>query len=103
MDLANFSTVPLLLSSEAKYTQAWEQADKGKKLGVIWNERVSEGDPRAVAAAREQAQQQAKAQAQAKVVPGAAKPVKDEKKAADNSASTSHAGKGPALNWSKAK
>lgn len=63
-DLATLSSIPLRLTSEADLVASWERAERGRDLGVIWNERVREGDPRAVAAAREQVSRQAKAQQQ---------------------------------------
>ncbi|CAO1615359.1 unnamed protein product [Parajaminaea phylloscopi] len=117
-DLGLMSTVPLTLSSEPKYTKAWDAADRGAGLGLIHNTAVKEGDPRAVQAAQQQAAAQAKLEADrqksvngppAKVkreasddqqLPKAAAASKDSKKA-----DTSSSGKtgGSALSWSKAK
>lgn len=63
-DLAFFSTVPLTLSSDKSYTTAWQQADRGKDFGAIYNANVKQGDPRALQAAQEQAAAQAKLQEQ---------------------------------------
>lgn len=49
-DLASMSTVPLILASEPRYVQAWEKANRGRDLGVLYNDRVRPGvssDPEA--------------------------------------------------------
>lgn len=121
-DVAFFSTVPLTLASDKTYTTAWEQADRGKDFGVIDNERVKKGDPRAVQAAQEQASAQAKAQEQklkeaqsAKKAEGSAsaststskagKPAvkKEESPETSAAAAAAPAAKSNGLNWNKAK
>ncbi|CAO1632767.1 unnamed protein product [Jaminaea pallidilutea] len=119
-DLASMSTVPLMLASEPRYVQAWEKANRGRDLGVLYNDRVRPGDPRAIAAAKQQAEMQAKQQAQAaantesaakkegdaKAVPpktaAGGKPGPANAKKAEAAADQPKKGAG-GLNWGKAK
>lgn len=109
-DLAFFSTVPLTLSSDKTYTTAWEQADRGRDFGVIYNERTKKGDPRAAQAAQELQKANAAAAASVSVkqekTSSTAKPpqqTSSTSKVPQQSTSSTKTATGNGLNWSKAK
>ncbi|CAO1638921.1 unnamed protein product [Sympodiomycopsis kandeliae] len=107
-DLAFYSTVPLTLASDKTYTTAWEQADRGKDFGVIYNDKVKPGHPNAIKAAQQQqqaAQQQQQKQQTSKNEGSATSSAQAQTGNNNNKAGAKPAAKSASsgLDWGKAK